>query len=145
MSIEYPTVLLLADNKTAEAWTRKGCKNSMAGRALGRLQCALMMNNPVGIDTAYINTKDNTIPDYISRVKKESNILLAAPKLLQTFPSIGVCRRFHPNPVLISYITDALLSKRLIDPLTIRQLVHENPGKIVGCSIAEMQSSPTRA
>eukprot|EP00804_Cyclotella_cryptica_P000047 CCRYP_013712-RA/>CCRYP_013712-RA protein AED:0.39 eAED:0.38 QI:0/0/0/1/0/0/3/0/198 len=45
-SVDYPLVHILADNKTAEAWTRKGCKISLAGRALGRVQCALMMNIP---------------------------------------------------------------------------------------------------
>ena len=133
---EYPSVLILADNKSAESWTRKGCKNSMAGRALGRLQCALMMNSPVGIYTEYINTKLNCIADDISRIKKESNIILSTPKLFQKYPSLGVCRRFHPSQDLISYIMDALLSNQTMDPLTIRHIVQENPGKIVGSSIA---------
>ena len=124
---------------------RKGCKVSLPGRALGRFQCALMMNSPVGFSTEYINTKDNKIPDYISRIKKESNLLLSTPELYKKYPSIGVCRRFHPSPMLISYITDALLSRQLIDPLTIREQVQQNPGRIVGCSIAEQQTSRTHA
>ena len=35
--IPYPSVLILIDNTSAESWMRKGCKKSMAGRALGRL------------------------------------------------------------------------------------------------------------
>ena len=143
LGIEYPSVLLLADNKSAESWTRKGCKNSPAGRALGRLQCSLMMNNPVGIDTAYINTKLNCIADDISRIKHESNILTSTPQLYQKYPSLGACRRFHPSPDLISYITSALLSNQIMDPLTIRQTLLKNPGKITGSSIAEDHASMT--
>jgi hypothetical protein len=143
--IPYPTTGLLADNKTGGTWMRKGCKVSLPGRALGRFQCALMMNSPVGFSTEYINTKDNKIPDYISRIKKESNLLLSTPELYKKYPSIGVCRRFHPSPMLISYITDALLSRQLIDPLTIRDQIQRNPGKIVGSSIAEQQTSGTHA
>jgi hypothetical protein len=143
-NIPYPSVLILIDNTSAESWMRKGCKKSMAGRALGRLQCALMMNCPVGIKTAYINTILNCIADDISRIKSEQNLLLSTPQLFQKYPSLGACRRFHPNPTLISYITDALLSKQPIDPLTIREMVQKNPGKIVGCSIAEMPTSMTR-
>ena len=139
--IEYPSVLILADNKSAESWTRKGCKNSLAGRALGRLQCALMMNSPVGIYTEYINTKLNCIADDISRIKKESNIIQSTPQLFQKYPSLGVCKRFHPSQDLILYITDALLSNQMMDPLTIRLMVQENPGKIVGSSIAEESAS----
>eukprot|EP00956_Cyclotella_meneghiniana_P016668 scaffold26477_cov61-Cyclotella_meneghiniana.AAC.3 len=139
--IEYPSVLILADNKSAESWTRKGCKNSLTSRALGRLQCALMMNSPVGIYTEYINTKLNCIADDISRIKKESNIIQSTPQLFQKYPSLGVCKRFHPSQDLISYITDALLSNHMMDPLTIRVMVQENPGKIVGSSIAEESTS----
>ena len=104
-----------------------------------------MMNSPVGLTAAYVNTKHNDIADDISRIKSESKVLLSAPQLLQKYPSLGVCRRFHPSRDLISYILDALLSNRLPDPMTVRRLVQENPGKIVGCSIAETQNSKTHA
>ena len=70
-----PVVLFYADNTAAEAWMVKGCNSSLVGRALGRLQCAMMMNNNVGIHTTYISTKKNVIADRISRVKREANIL----------------------------------------------------------------------
>ena len=82
----YPTVLLYADNTTAEAWAKmKSCKTSMAGRALGRLQCALMINNHVGINIGHVTTKDNVIADRISRIKKETNTLPDFEKLLTTY------------------------------------------------------------
>ncbi|KAL3771339.1 hypothetical protein ACHAWO_005405 [Cyclotella atomus] len=73
----------MADNKTTESWATKGCKRSLAGGALGRIQSALMINNPVGLGVAYINTKANVIADEVSRVKKETNIL---PKI--NFPRL---------------------------------------------------------
>ena len=136
--IQYPTVLIMADNKSVIAWAIKGCKMSKTGQALGRLQCALMMNNPVGLSAEYINTKHNCIADDISRFKSETKILLSAPELLQKYPSLGACRRFHPSRELLSYIMDALLLKQLPRPMKVRQLVHKNPGKISGSSIAEM-------
>jgi hypothetical protein len=66
----HHTVLIMADNKSTKSWATKGCKRFLAGRALGQIQCALMINNPVGLDAAYINTKANVIADEVSRVKK---------------------------------------------------------------------------
>jgi hypothetical protein len=142
--IQYPTTQIMADNKTAESWTTKGCKRSMTGRALGRLQCALMINSPVGIYTDYINTKDNIIADEISRFEKLQLMLSKMSNLYQRFPSLGACRRFIPSPDLFSYIKDCLLQKQLTDPLIVRKLVQENPGRIVGYSIAEEQEFRTR-
>ena len=130
--IQYPTVRSKVDNKTAIAWLDKGCKVSAAGRALGRLQCALLINSPVGLDPEYIDTKSNIIADEISRIKNETNIITEIPQLLQKFPSLGICKRFLPSQELISHIMDALLSKRPTNPLTIRQAIQENPGRIVG-------------
>ena len=130
--IQYPTVRSKVDNKTAIAWLDKGCKVSAAGRALGRLQCALLINSPVGLDPEYIDTKSNIIADEISRIKNETNIITEIPQLLQKFPSLGTCKRFHPSQELISHIMDALLSKRPTNPLTIRQAIQENPGRTAG-------------
>ena len=66
LNIPYPRILNRADNKAAETWGIKGCKKSLLGRRLGRLQCALMINNPVGLITGRISTKDNIIADRIS-------------------------------------------------------------------------------
>lgn len=145
LGIEYPCVLFLIDNTSAETWTRKGCKNSTTGRALGRLHCSLMMNSPVGIHSAYINTKANCIADDISRIKKEAYIISSILQLHKKYPSLGACKRFHPSPELLSYIQDALLSKQLADPLIVRRIVQKNPGKMSGCCIADLTKSPTNA
>lgn len=88
----HPMVLLYADNFTAEAWAKlKQCKTSMIGRSLGRLQCALMMNNNVGLNVDHVTTKKNVIADRISRIKKETNVLPDFEKLTQDFPQLTSC------------------------------------------------------
>ena len=81
-NIPYPRVRLMADNKSSESWAVKGCKKSMKGRKLGRLQWAMMMNNPVGLDTGHVDTKTNVIADQISRWKRATDTLLGFDTLL---------------------------------------------------------------
>jgi hypothetical protein len=129
--IDYPTTLIWADNTTADTWTRKGCKRSLIGRSLGQLQSALMINNPVGINTNHITTHANIIADKISRHKSESDSLLHFHTLSQEFPSLKGCLRFLPSHALLSAIMDSLLSAPMIDPLSINAQVLNNPGRIV--------------
>jgi len=123
-------VLLEADNTTAEAWLTKACKNSIIGRALGRLQCALMLNNPVGTNAHHLSTIENEIADGISRFKSESDTMLGFDSLVQTHPQLSVCRRFHPNPVIFSAIMEALLHKKCTDPITLAEQIRTNPGSV---------------
>lgn len=125
----YPSVLLYADNTTAESWAIKACKKSFLGRALGRLQCALMINNPVGISVAHITTKDNVIADRISRIKKETNSLPHFHSLIQEFPQLRSCKRFHPGSELISLIMDLLLQRNTVDPLKASRQLLASLGK----------------
>ena len=125
-----PTVMLFADNTTAEAWITKACKNTLEGRALGRLQCALMINNPVGINIGHVTSKDNEIADRISRFKNTNAATLGFPKLAQEFPQLMHCSRFHPSAELISFILDALLLKKCTNPLLIAQQLLADPGRI---------------
>ena len=129
-NIPYPRVRLMTDNACSEVWATKGCKRSLRGRKLGRLQCAMMMNNPVGLDTGHVDTKTNVIADRISRWKKETDTLLGFDTLLQEYPQLSCCRRFHPSQELISYISGALLSNEPVNPLEVKELLRKHPGKI---------------
>ena len=92
----------------------------------GSLQCALMINNPVGISVAHITTKHNVIADRISRIKRKTNTIPEFSSLLQDFPQLKSCKRFHPSNELISLIMDILLQKNIIDPLAAsRQLLSD--------------------
>lgn len=74
--IKFPTVLHLADNKSAEAWTNKGYKVSLAGCTLGHIQCTQMMNCPVGISLDYITTSNNHVTDSLSVLQANQIYLL---------------------------------------------------------------------
>ena len=87
-NIPYPRVLIMADNKSSESWATKGCKRSLIGRRLGRLQCTMMMNNPVGLDTGHVDTKANIIADKISRWKSQTDTLLGFDVLKQEFKQL---------------------------------------------------------
>ncbi|KAL7544775.1 hypothetical protein ACHAWF_013580 [Thalassiosira exigua] len=65
----YPLALFFADNTAAESWMMKACNSSLIGRALSRLQCAMMINNPLGFHTGHVTTLQNVIADKISRIK----------------------------------------------------------------------------
>lgn len=126
----HPSVLLFADNTAAESWAIKGCKSSAVGRHLGLLQCALMINNPVGISTGRVSTKANIIADRISRVKKETNILPSFHSLMQDFPQLKSCCRFHPSAELVSLVTGMLLQKSSVDPLEASRRLLAGLGRI---------------
>ena len=110
---------------------RKACKRSLEGRVLGRLHCALMINNPVGVNVGHVTSKDNEIADKISRFKNSHQALLGFPKLSQEYPQLRNCRRFQPNAELVSLILDASLHKKCIDPLQAARRLLADPGKII--------------
>ena len=101
----------------------------MIGCNLDHLQCTLMINNRVGINVAHITTKQNEIADRISRVKRETDLLPQFQQLMQDFPQLKSCGRFHPNPELVSSITAVLLQEKSSDPLEVAKKIHNNLGK----------------
>ena len=129
-NIPYPRVLIKDDNAPSEFWAKKGCKRSMIGRRLGRIQCAMMMNNPVGMTTDHVDTHTNVIADKISRWKLKSDVSPGFAKLLQEYPQLKNCRRFHPSNELLSLISDALSSERHVKPLEIMEVLRNYPGRI---------------
>jgi len=127
----FPMVLLYADNTASESWMEKACNSSLIGRALSRLQCAMMMNNNVGLHTAHITTVKNVIADRISRIKHETHSMRAFTSILQDYPALAGCRRFQPSAALISHLTDAILQKKYIDPMVVNASILKNPGQII--------------
>ena len=126
----FPLMELWADNTTAESWIIKASKVSPIGRALSRIQCALMINNPVGITSRYISTLNNVIADRISRILRENLIPLEFRKLSQEFPALQHCRRFQPSSELISLVMEALLTDKLSSPLEASRRILSAPGKL---------------
>ena len=60
----------------------------MAGRALGYIQAALMINNPVGTNVDYVTSEDNKIADKISRILSEAILLTEMQKVYKDHPSL---------------------------------------------------------
>ena len=130
----HPLVLLFTDNIATRSWVIKGCNASAVGRHIGLLQCALVTNNPVGISTGWVSAKENIIADTISQVKKETAILPPFHSLMQDFPQLKCCRRFHPSAELNSLDTEMLLQKSSVDPLKASRRLLAGLGKITSWS-----------
>ena len=126
----HPVVLLWADNRSAEAWMIKASSTSSGARALGYIQAALMMNNPLGTNVGHVTSEENKVADRISRVKSERDILTEMNLLSQDFPQLKSCQRFHPNAELISLILETLSTKKFVNPLHVSRRVLACPGEI---------------
>ena len=125
----HPVVLIRTDNSSSEAWAQKGSRVSFAGRALGRLQAALLMRNPVGLRTSHISTSENVVADTLSRFSSLNELLTSFPTLLQTQKELIGCRQFHPSAELISCIMDALLQGVCINPIALNKQLLMDPGR----------------
>ena len=55
----HPVLLFYADNTAAGSWIKKASSSSEGARALGYIQAALMINNPVGICVDRVSTTNN--------------------------------------------------------------------------------------
>ena len=101
----FPVLLNLADSISAIRWTNHCCKVSLAGRALSRLFCMLLVNSPLGINIKWLSTIENVIADKISRLRLSNESgYYDYSKLKQEFPELANCRNFQPNPKLLSMI-----------------------------------------
>ena len=101
----------------------------MIGRSLGRLQCSLMINSPAGLYIDHVTTKDNEIADRISRIKSETDVSSYYKSLVQDFPQLASCRRFHTSAELTSSIIALLLRKKSQDPLEVRGRILADLGR----------------
>jgi hypothetical protein len=94
---------------------QKMCKSSEGGKALSRILCSQMINNPLGLNASHVAGVDNIIADRISRVHP-SNTNPEFAGIMQEFPTLKSCCRYHPNPKLVLQISQALLSGLAVDP-----------------------------
>ena len=127
----YPVVKLYLDSTDSKSWIIKACKGSLAGRALSRLQCAMMINNPVGIQAEHMTTVANVTADEILRIKKETNSMCGSASILQAYPEVAGSKRFQPSATLISHIMDAITLKKLVDLMDVSSSILTDPGQII--------------
>ena len=123
----HPHVLYKGDNSCSESWSIKGAKHSAGGRALGRLQSALMVNNPIHYTVEHISTENNVVADKISRTATEADLLTAIPRIAQEHPDLIGCKRYLLTSSQLSCLTETLLQADCIDPVALsRQLLTEH-------------------
>ena len=67
------------------------------------------MNNRLGLNAKFLAGDKNVIADKISRVHPVSGNAPNFKKLIQEFPALTNCRRFHPSKDLLSCLFSALL------------------------------------
>ncbi|KAL7523451.1 hypothetical protein ACHAWF_001168, partial [Thalassiosira exigua] len=101
----YPVLLNESDSAVAIKWTNHHCKESLAGRALGRLFCALLIGSRLGINAKHIRGEENDVADAISRLRRNRDSDLFDYSLLkQQFPQLQACRVFQPSQELLSLV-----------------------------------------
>jgi hypothetical protein len=125
---QFPVLLNWADNTAAISWTKKMCKSSEGGKALSRILCSQMINNKLGLNASHVAGVDNVIADRISRVHT-TNTNPEFDILMQEFPNLQYCRRYHPSPNLVSQISQALLSGLVVDPTNPQPKGHFAPAR----------------
>ena len=107
-----PIVLLWTDNTTARSWTHKMAGLSRShpqGRALARLFAHLLMFSTVGIEANHVAGTANVIADHLSRLRLDNQYTHFTYRfLVQKYPWLRKCHRFHPSRELLSLLYSSL-------------------------------------
>ena len=119
----YPVLSLASDNTSAVAWTKKAVISNEIGKGLAQTFCNLLMTNELGLHTHHIAGSANIAADRISRMSS-SKFSSEFRSLLQDHPELRSCRRFHPNPLLLSSLMQTLLREPTTVKLPPGQLGH---------------------
>ena len=105
---QYPLLGLDSDNTSAVAWTKKAVLSNDIGKGLAQFFCQMLSTNELGLHTRHIAGIKNITADKISRLST-SKISSDFRLILQEHPELRSCRRFHPNPLLLSSLMQMLL------------------------------------
>ena len=133
---KYPIFKNESDNISAVVWTKKASMSSPAGKAMAKIFSLLCINNNLGLSSAYIKGEDNIIADNISRMKTKK-LTKTSTELLQTFPELQTCRRFHPNRELVYSLYYALLNGQVKPGNLPANLGHFSPAQNIGNSFVQ--------
>jgi len=127
----FPVLLNEADSSSAITWANHHCKESLAGRALGRLFCQLLVNSRLGINSVHIRGEENVIADGISRLKLEDDAHKFDYSLLkQKFLQLQGCRVFLPSQELLSLIWRCVRQQKSPNPAEMTTLRLNGLGEI---------------
>lgn len=125
----YPSLLNHSDNTTAISWIKKSVTSNDAGKALCRLLCAARMNNRLGLNAQFLAGENNTIADRISCVHPVYGNAPDFHKIIQEFPNLANCQRFHPSQDLLLCLYSALLKGQASAERLPNNLGHWTAGK----------------
>ena len=127
----FPFLLNWTDNQVSKAWIKKAATKTSKGKALQRILCIIMLNNPVGIKADHIAGLLNILADRISRLYSKSKTPPSFTSLMQDCRQMKSWNRFLPSQELLSSLYSALLEGREPDLQQIKTLGHFVPGKII--------------
>jgi len=106
----HPVCLLWTDSTSAASWTKRvaGLKGPQ-GKALARIFAHLLMFSDVGVNAEHLSGDLNVIADFLSHIREQDDFSqFSYLSLVQKFPQLKDCRRFHPSRELLSLIFSAL-------------------------------------
>lgn len=126
----YPVLANDCDSASACAWVNTKCKESLIGRALGRLFCGFVMSTKLGIKAEWISTTVNKIADEISRLHGKDGEYDYS-QLLTNYPVLACCRQFKPSDTLLGMIWHVINDGGSPDPLMIRKLEPDALGSFI--------------
>ena len=98
---------------------------------MGRLQCAMMIGNKVGVNTVRVLTHANVQANKIYYIKHETNSMSHFLRIIWEYLELNGCRCFQPVAELISHIIDAMSLKKIVDPVAVCKTVRSNPGLVI--------------
>ena len=128
----HPVLRNRTDSTSAESWMNRFCKGSLAGRALGRLFCMLLVNSPLGVNAVWIKGKENEVADDISRIRQsDTSLRFNYSHLKRKYPQLKACRHFQPNPKLLSLLWQCVLRQQSPTHEQIQTLRLEGLGKLI--------------
>ena len=84
MNPPRPKTLILTDNITKYYCTRKTHASSLTGKILNKIFCILLMNQHLGLHSAYLLGRENQVDDKISCLTKDN--LESVKYFLQPYP-----------------------------------------------------------
>ena len=127
----FPVIKIYSDNKSAIAWSTKASASSKAGKSMSLLLASLLVNEPMGLWTGYIEGEKNVLADRISRMKT-NNKQISFSLLSQAYPDLKHCQRFIPSPELLSLIWGAMFLPKTFCLRTIKNLGQFSPVSDIG-------------
>ncbi len=123
----YPMVWIESDNTTSEAWSPKGCKDSLGGDVLGNIHSTLLLGNRVGLQVAHIPTTANVIADHISHILHAADISTVFSSFQQDHTVLCGHQQFNPDAEFISEIMAALFNHACPHPVALSRQALTNP------------------